>query len=234
MIDLHGNGSPNVVKVIIACEELGLYRLIPVDVVAGDQFDPAFLALNPNGRVPVIVDRRVEPALVAFESTAILVHIAEGDGGLLPIAPNARAEVMQWTMLVASGLGPMLGQFMHFARFAPAGNDYGRERYRKEVARLCGILDRQIAAHEWLAVGTFSIADISAFPWIRLAFANVIDRAATPALGEWMDRIAARDPVARAERAAARQVEIDLRAFAAATPFQLDRLFNRDPVTVAD
>ena len=142
MITLYGMTSPNVVKIIIALEELGLpHELKTVDVFSGQQFDPAFVKLNPNAKVPVIVDSDGpggKPYTV-FELGAILLYLAEKTGKLLPTERKARYDVMQWLMVQLTGVGPMFGQYVHFIRFAPQGNDYSLSRYRTQVKRVCEV-----------------------------------------------------------------------------------------------
>ena len=228
IVDLYGNGSPNVVKLMIAMEELRIpWRFINVDVAVGEQFAPDFLRLNPNGRIPVVIDC-ADPAhpLTIFESNAVLVHLAETRGALLPGAPAGRARVFQWLMFQTSGIGPMFGQFMHFSRFAPPGNEYGRERYAAEARRLCGVLDRRLGEADYLA-DEYSIADIASYPWVKLLWGTLIEPRTVPALGRWMERLSARPAVARSEEMATDMVAADMKSFAAATPAQMDRFFNR-------
>src|SRR5580692_12402870 len=147
MITLYGMTSPNVVKIIIALEELGLpHEHKAVDVFTGQQFDPAFLKLNPNAKVPVIVDHEGpggKPYTV-FESGAILLYLAEKTLRLLPTDMAARYDVIQWLMVQLTGVGPMSGQLVHFTRFAPGGNEYGRSRYATQVHRLFEVIDARL------------------------------------------------------------------------------------------
>ena len=147
MITLYGMASPNVTKITIALHELGLpFDFRWVNVFAEEQFSSDFARLNPNRKVPVLIDDRDEGGLVLFESTAILIHLAERAGALLPpVGDRERNEVLKWLMIQATGFGPMCGQYVHFSRFAPGGNDYALDRYRREVVRLYGVLDERLA-----------------------------------------------------------------------------------------
>lgn len=230
MIELYGNGSPNVVKVVILCEELGVvWRFHPIDVIGGDQYADAFHALNPNGRIPVIVDRDMPGGSCAiFESAAILLHLAETRAGLLPTSPVERAAVLQWLMLASSAVGPMFGQFMHFSRFAPPGSDYSLDRYTAEVDRLAHVFDRHLAPRDYLA-GDYSIADVAAYAWFRFFLEGPLKAADVPALARWVERIGARAAVQRAQVHVDGMIAADQRSFASATCAQYDRFFNRPP-----
>lgn len=200
MIDLYALTSPNVQKVFIALEELALpYNTVLVDVWKGEHYSEAFGALNPNRKIPVIVDHDGPggATVTVIESGAILIYLAEKTGQLLPSAPLARLEVLQWLMLQMASVGPMSGQLVHFSRFAPAGNDYALSRFRTEVNRLFDLYDQRLAGREWIAGDAYSIADIAAFPWFRNhAFVGVpID--GRPNLAGWIARIAARPAVQR-------------------------------------
>lgn len=228
MIELYGNGSPNVVKVMVLCEELGLeWRLQVVDVLRGDQYAPSFVAMNPNGRIPVIVDHGAAATpLVVFESAAILIHLAETRGAFLPTRAAERCDVLQWTMLQTSAVGPMFGQYMHFHRFAPAGLDYAQARYDAEVTRLMGVFERRLEASTFLA-GDYSIADISAYPWLRIMREDIGKGVGCPAIGRWIAELQRRPAVARAQARADEMFAFDQLSFADAKPEQYDRLFNR-------
>jgi GST-like protein len=163
-------GSPNVVKVYIGLEELALrYEVHPVDVFSGKQFDDSFLKLNPNAKVPVIVDSDGPEGkpYTCFESGAILLYLAEKTGKLMPKNPSARFDAMQWLMTQVSTVGPMFGQHVHFSRFAPAGNDYAKSRYFTQANRVCEVIDRRLGSVPYLAGSEYSIADIATFPWLR-------------------------------------------------------------------
>lgn len=202
MIDLHYWPTPNGHKVTLFLEEAGLdYTITPVNIGAGDQFAPAFLAIAPNNRMPAIVDRdpadRGAPVSV-FESGAILLYLANKagrfDGG---DDPRARVEVLEWLMWQMGGLGPMLGQNHHFTRYAPEQVPYAIDRYRRETNRLYGVLDRRLAEREWIAAGDYTIADMAAYPWI-LPEAQGQDMADFPHLARWHAAIAARPATVRA------------------------------------
>ena len=146
-------GSPNVVKIYIALEELGLsYIVAPVDVFTGQQFDTDFIKLSPNAKVPVIVDSDGPSGkpYTCFESGAILLYLADKTGKLLRADPAARFDAIQWLMTQMSTVGPMFGQFVHFLRFAPAGNDYSKSRYMTQAIRVTEVIDRLLAEHDKL------------------------------------------------------------------------------------
>ena len=147
MIDVYGMSSPNVVKITIMLEELGLtYRQHHVNVFAGEQYQAEFLKISPNNKVPVIVDADgpEERPLAVFESGAILIYLAEKSGRLLPARGARRASVLEWLMLQLTGVGPMFGQLVHFTRYAPAGHEYSLQRYTSEVRRLLGVLEQRL------------------------------------------------------------------------------------------
>jgi GST-like protein len=169
MIDLFYWTTPNGHKITLFLEEVGLpYRIVPVNIGKGEQFDPAFLAIAPNNRIPAIVDRAPagggEP-LPLFESGAILLYLAEKTGKLIPSDIRGRAEVTQWLFWQMGGLGPMAGQNHHFSGYAPEKIPYAIDRYVKETNRLYGVLNKRLADREFVA-GEYSIADIAAYPWI--------------------------------------------------------------------
>src|SRR5258708_21894640 len=168
MIDLYTWGTPNGRKVSIMLEETGLpYRVHKVDISKNEQFKPEFLALNPNSKIPAIVDQEGPGGkpLPLFESGAILIYLAEKTGKLLPTDPAARYTVLQWLMFQMGGVGPMFGQVHHFLRAAPEPVPYAIERYGKETRRLYGVLDVQLGKAAYLA-GEYSIADIATYPWV--------------------------------------------------------------------
>lgn len=197
MIDLFFWTTPNGYKVTIMLAEVGLpYRVVPIDITAGDQFKPEFLAISPNNKIPAIVDDDgpdAEPIAV-FESGAILLYLAEKTGRFLPSSARARMEVIQWLMFQMGGVGPMLGQAHHFRRYAPEPIPYAVERYTKEAARLYGVIDRRLADHEYLA-GDYSIADIATFPWLRPYRWQGQDLDDYPNLKRWFDTIKVRPAV---------------------------------------
>jgi GST-like protein len=171
-IQLYSLPTPNGVKVSIMLEETGLpYDAHRVDFATSDQMSPEFLSLNPNNKIPAIIDPNGPGGkpLALFESGAILVYLAEKTGRLLPQDPAARYEVLQWVMFQMGGIGPMFGQLGFFHKFA--GKDYEdkrpRDRYVGESRRLLGVLDQQLATREWIAGDEYSIADIAILPWVR-------------------------------------------------------------------
>jgi GST-like protein len=207
VIDLYYWTTPNGHKITMFLEETGLaYRIVPVNIAAGAQFEPAFLAIAPNNRIPAIVDHEPQdggPALAVFESGAILLYLAEKTARLLPADARGRAEVTQWLFWQMAGLGPMAGQNHHFARYAPEKIPYAIERYVKETNRLYGVLNRQLAGREFIA-GAYSIADIAAYPWIVPHEAQGQRLEDFPHLTRWFTAIRERPATVRAyDKAAA-------------------------------
>ena len=200
MIDVYSWPTPNGHKVHILLEECGLpYQAHAVDIGAGDQFKPDFLAISPNNKIPAIVDPD-GPAgrpISLFESGAILVYLAEKTGQFLPTEPHARHATLQWLMFQMGGVGPMLGQAHHFHLYAPEKIAYGINRYTNEAKRLYGVMDKQVSQHAYIAGDTYTIADIAIFPWLRSAENQGVDWSDYPALKAWFDRIAARPAVQR-------------------------------------
>ncbi len=195
MIDLYSYGTPNGQKASIMIEEVDLpYTFHRIDIGAGDQKTLEFLAINPNGRIPAIVDRDANDFAV-FESGAILIYLAEKAGKLLPTDPQARSEVLQWLMFQMGGIGPMQGQASHFVNAAPEHIPYAVKRYQDETRRLYEVLETRLADRDYLA-GEYSIADISAYPWVVSTYAG-IDRSGLPNLSAWVERISARPAVRR-------------------------------------
>jgi GST-like protein len=169
MIDLYTWATPNGHKASIVLEELALdYRVHPIDIGNGEQFAAEYVAINPNGKIPTIVDQDGPGGgpFAVFESGAILIYLAEKTGRLLSPDPRLRSQAIQWLMFQVGGLGPMFGQAQHFRRFAPQPLPYAIERYSKEAARLYGVLDNRLGASEFLAEGDYSIADIATYPWV--------------------------------------------------------------------
>ncbi len=233
---LHGMGSPNVTKVVIMLEECGLdYELRHVAVFAQEQFAPDFLKLNPLGKVPVLEDSRLSIPLA--ESGAILLYLAEREGRFLPAAQPARAEVMQWLMIQMANIGPMLGQVNHFSIVQRRGSHpYAEARYLAAAEKLYRLLDTRLAAHEWIAGGDYSIADMAIQPWANYLEPHGFDSAAYPALLRWRAAVASRPGVARAliraDQAFTAPAE---RTRKAASNEDLDRFFGRtDKVPPAD
>jgi GSH-dependent disulfide-bond oxidoreductase len=237
MITLYGMGSPNVVKVYIALEELGLpYTVQPIDVFSGKQFDEAFLKLNPNAKVPVIVDPDGpggKPYTV-FESGAILLYLAEKTGKLLPTETRAKYDVIQWLMTQMSTVGPMFGQYVHFLRFAPAGNDYSKSRYLTQAYRVCEVIEQRLSGSTYLGGAEYSVADIATFPWLRNvpAFLGADGAAKLPNIMRWVKAIDERPAVKKA-LAEVEVVRGRTTAFDKAEPATLDRVFGRGEYAAA-
>ena len=201
MIEVWSWPTPNGQKLHIAIEELGLpYTLIPVNIGAGEQFKPDFLAITPNHRIPAIVDhdgpggRRVQ----LFESGAILMYLAEKTGRLIPDEAVARYLCLQWLMFQMSAIGPMFGQLGHFAVYAPEKIPYAIDRYTNEAKRLLRVLDKRLGEAPYLAGEAYSIADIATYPWVHaLAERGAVALPETAAVRDWVGRIEARPAVAR-------------------------------------
>lgn len=198
MIDLYTWTTPNGRKVSVMLEECGLeYSVHPVNIGKGEQFKPEFVKICPNSKIPAIVDR--ESGLSMFESGAILVHLAEKTGKLLPSKDPARAKVLEWLFWQMAHVGPMFGQVNHFANQAPEKIPYAINRYLTESARLIKVLDDQLGRTEYVA-GDYSIADIANYPWISVGF-NVIKAGKADVVGEganvarWLAAIGARPAV---------------------------------------
>jgi GSH-dependent disulfide-bond oxidoreductase len=201
MIDLYALTSPNVQKIFIMLEECELpYNAKIVDVWKGDQFSPEFTKVNPLQKVPAIVDSEGPGGTpyTVIESGAILLYLAEKTGKFIPHDPVKRYDVMQWLMVQVANVGPMFGQHVHFSRFAPGGNDYGKSRYRTQVTKLYDLYEQRLAAQPYVAGADYSIADIAAFPWLRNIELLAIDLAKRPHIKAWIDKISARDGVKRA------------------------------------
>ena len=180
MIDLYCLTSPNVQKIFLMLEECGLpYNMKPVDVWKGEQYSPDFIKINPNSKIPAIVDHDGpggKPYTV-IESGAILMYLAEKTGKFLPKDMAKRYDVIQWLMVQLTGVGPMFGQWTHFKLFAGAGNDYAMTRYQTEVKRLYEVLEKRLGACAYLGGDEYTIADIATFPWINnlVTFYNARD-----------------------------------------------------------
>ncbi len=206
MIDLYYWTTPNGHKITMFLEETGLpYRIVPVNINTGAQFDPAFLAIAPNNRIPAIVDhdpRGGGAPLSVFESGAILLYLAEKTGRLLPQELRERVEVLQWLFWQVAGLGPMAGQNHHFSRYAPEPIPYATERYVKETNRLYGVLNERLADRPFLA-GPYSIADVAAYPWVVPHEAQRQKLEDFPHLQRWFQAIHDRPATVRAYEKAA-------------------------------
>lgn len=202
MIDLHYWPTPNGHKITLFLEEAGLdYRICPVDISAGDQFKPAFLAFSPNNRMPAIVDTQPADggeAITVFESGAILAYLGDKTGKFYPADVRGRKTVNEWLFWQVGGLGPMAGQNHHFVQYAPEQIAYAVTRYVNETNRLYGVLDRRLALHRYLAGDDYSIADMASYPWIvpwKRQQQNLDD---FPNLRRWFEAIRARPATVRA------------------------------------
>ena len=195
MIDLYTWPTPNGHKVHIMLEELGLpYRVIPVHIGKGEQFAEHFLKITPNHRIPAMVDGET----VIFESAAIMMYLAEKTGSsLLPASGAARYACLQWLMFQMGGVGPMFGQYNHFAAYAPEKIPYAITRYSNEVQRLHRVLEKRLSEAPYLAGDAYTIADIATFPWVRNPDRRGINLDDYPAVKRWHDAIAARPAVQR-------------------------------------
>lgn len=199
MLTLYTWGTPNGRKVSILLEELGLnYQVEPINILTGEQHSPAFRAINPNGKIPALVDSEGPDGgpISVFESAAIMQYLAEKHQRFLPASGAARYAVLQWLMFQMGGFGPMLGQAHHFLRFAPEPVPYAMERYRSETRRLYGVLDAQLTGRDYVADG-YSIADMALYPWACRHEWQEIDLADFPQVARWMATLAARPAVAR-------------------------------------
>ncbi len=204
MIDVHSWPTPNGHKVHIMLEECELrlgrdWRVHPVNIGKGDQFEPAFLKISPNNKIPALVDPDGPDGqpISLFESGAILLYLAAKTGKFLPKSDRAKFKVLEWLMFQMGGVGPMLGQNHHFRQYAPEKIGYAIDRYTNEARRLYGVMDRQLEAQKFIAGNQYSIADIAIFPWLRNWQNQGIDWADFPHLKQWFDAIAARPAVQR-------------------------------------
>jgi len=200
MIDLYAWPTPNGRKAFLMLEETGLpYTLHPVDIRAGDQFDPEFLRINPNNKIPAIVDHDGPGGrpLALFESGAILIYLAEKTGQFLPTEPGARYVTLQWLMFQMSGIGPMFGQLSHFRAYTKKKIAYCIDRYTKEATRLLRIIDRRLSDTPYLAGAEYTIADIATFPWLINNAKRGLTLHAYPHVSRWYDAVGARPAVQR-------------------------------------
>jgi GSH-dependent disulfide-bond oxidoreductase len=200
MIDLYTWPTPNGHKIHIMLEECGLpYKVIPIDIGAGDQFKPEFLRISPNNKMPAMVDPEGpdgEP-IAMFESGAMLIYLAEKTGRLLPKHPRKRYAALQWLMFQMGSIGPMLGQAHHFLQYAPEDIEYARNRYRNEANRLYGVLDRRLGESPYVAGDDYTIADIAIWPWTRFPERQGVERSEYPNFVRWFDGIDERAAVQR-------------------------------------
>ena len=201
MIEVWTWPTPNGHKVHIALEELGIpYKVMPVNIGAGDQFKQDFLAITPNHRIPAIVDTDGPGGkhFTLFESAAIMIYLSEKCGGkLIPADPVGRYRCLEWMMFQMGGVGPMFGQYNHFANYAVEKLPYAIERYTNEVRRLHRVLDKRLGQVAWLAGDEYSMADIITFPWIRNPERRNVDLNDYPNVKRWHDAIAERPAVQR-------------------------------------
>ena len=200
MIEVYSWATPNGHKVHIMLEECGLsYRVVPVDIGAGDQFKPEFLAISPNNKIPAIVDPDGPDGrpISLFESGAILLYLASKTGRFLPTDTRGRFTTLEWLMFQMGGVGPMLGQAHHFRIYAPEKIDYAVNRYTNEAKRLYGVMNKRLAQSKYIAGPDYTIADIAIFPWLRSWKNQGIAWDDYPHLKGWFDEIAARPAVLR-------------------------------------
>ena len=199
-IDLYYWPTPNGWKVSILLEELELpYKVVPINIGAGDQFEPEFLKISPNNKMPAIVDPEGpdgEPISI-FESGAILMYLSEKTGKFFPQGPRERYLVLQWLMFQMGGVGPMLGQAHHFRQYAPEEIEYAIDRYTNEAARLYGVLDGRLGESEYLAGDEYTIADIAVYPWIVPHDNQGQDLQDFPNLNRWFEAVRSRTAVDR-------------------------------------
>jgi GSH-dependent disulfide-bond oxidoreductase len=201
MIELHYWTTPNGHKISIFLEEVGIpYKIVPVDIRAGDQFRPEFLRISPNNRIPAIID--TEPTgggapISIFESGAILVYLAEKTRKFLPTDIRERFDVLQWVFWQMGGLGPMAGQNHHFSQYAPEKIPYAIERYQKETNRLYGVLNRRLSGKDFIG-NEYSIADMAAYPWIVPHERQGQKLEDFPNLKRWFESVRQRPAVRRA------------------------------------
>lgn len=230
MLDLYYWPTPNGHKITLFLEEAGLpYTVKPVNIGAGDQFKPEFLAISPNNKMPAIVDHAPADGggpLSVFESGAILVYLAEKTGRFLPSDPRGRTATLEWLFWQMGGLGPMSGQMGHFNVYAPESIPYAIDRYGREVARLHGVMDKRLATHDWLAGDEYTIADMASFPWIGAYEKLPADFNAFPNLKRWHDAIAARPAT---QRAYALRAQVNPKAGQPLTDEERKHLFNQGP-----
>ncbi|MEP7127116.1 MAG: glutathione S-transferase N-terminal domain-containing protein [Byssovorax sp.] len=195
MIDLYTWKTPNGRKASVMLEELGLpYTLHAVDIGKGEQHTPDFVARNPNGRIPVIVDS--DGPTTVFESGAILIYLAEKTGKLLAPSGPQRYSALEWLMFQMSAVGPMFGQLGHFAVFAKEKIPYAIERYTTESLRIMGVLDKRLADHEYLA-GDYSIADVATYPWVSAMVERLPKEPVLEGVARWIARVGERPAVQR-------------------------------------
>jgi GSH-dependent disulfide-bond oxidoreductase len=204
VIDIYSWATPNGHKVHIMLEECGQrlgrdWQAHPINIGTGDQFQPAFLEISPNNKIPAMVDPKGPNGkpMHLFESGAILLYLASKFNRFLPKSDAAKFETLQWLMFQMGGVGPMLGQAHHFRIYAPEKIDYAYDRYTNEAKRLYGVLDKQVQKHPYIAGKQYTVADIATFPWLRSWQNQGIDWKNYPALKDWFDRVSERPAVKR-------------------------------------
>lgn len=202
MIDLYYAPTPNGHKISLFLEESGLhYRLHRIDISAGDQFKPEFLAISPNNKIPAIVDSQPVDGgapVSVFESGAILQYLAEKTGKFLSKELRERTSTLEWLYWQVAGFGPMLGQNHHFTHYAPQPVPYAIERFLQETRRLYGVLNRQLEKNAYIAGDHYSIADIATYPWVVAHERQRVDLAEYPAVRNWFERVKARPATQKA------------------------------------
>jgi len=233
LIDLYASTTPNVLKIVLMLEEIGLpYGLHPVNVWKGEQFKPDFVALNPNSKVPVIVDHdHPDGPYAVFESAAILIYLAEKTGRFLPVSGRARHDVIQWLVFQAANFGPANGQFNHFESYAGQGHDYSLSRYLTELKRQYGVIEHRLGQVPFLGGEEFSIADLAVWPWVHVQSNRkarefpFLDKHSPlhPNIAAWAQRCEARPGVQRGLVAHSALKS----GLPTATPDDLDRIFGR-------
>ena len=193
MIDLYTFTTPNGRKASIMLEEVGLpYNVHKIDITKNEQFTPEYIAINPNSKIPAIVDS--DTRITVFESGAILMYLAEKTGKLLPTDQKGRYLVIEWLMLQMGSIGPMFGQLNHFKKFAQEKIPYAIERYEKETLRLYGVLDRQLQDNEFIC-GDYSIADVATYPWVAVYESQGLTLDNHPNLKRWVETVQQRPAV---------------------------------------
>lgn len=201
MIDLYFAPTPNGWKISVMLEECGVdYTVNWVNIGAGEQFEPSFLAISPNNRIPAIVDHGPAgggPPVSVFETGAILLYLAQKAGRFLPDDLRGRTAATEWLMWQMGGLGPMMGQHGHFKLYAPERIAYATDRYRNEVLRLFGVMDRRLAEHDYLAGDQYSIADMACFPWVQTYKRQEIDLADFSHVQRWYEALKQREGLRR-------------------------------------
>lgn len=193
--------TPNGYKIQIACEEMGLdWKAIPINIGKGEQFEPEFLKISPNNKIPAIVDPQGPDGkpMALFESGAILIYLAEKTGLFYGDTPQERLSILQWLMFQMGGVGPMLGQAHHFRIYAPEPVEYAINRYTNEAKRLYRVMEKQLAANPYIAGDNYSIADMALYPWVHRWERQGIELSDYPAVHHWFTQLSARPAVSRA------------------------------------